>query len=162
MLIPGILSYDPISYTRRCWVEFRSLVGTGNLDRAAIFNTQGTSVWASSPGFTVRRLALLSLSTYPKHACKALVISWRILTWGEIWHWSSWLTIRLGLAGGDKRGHCFVLRHFRSQEDSERWFSNCRWEIYDDQGGWKECIRQESMIQSLIRNNSGKYELTLK
>lgn len=30
-----------------------SLVGTGNLDRAAIFNTQGTSVWASSPGFTV-------------------------------------------------------------------------------------------------------------
>ncbi|KAF6233702.1 hypothetical protein HO173_007914 [Letharia columbiana] len=30
-----------------------SLVGTGNLDRAAIFNTQGTSVWASSHGFTV-------------------------------------------------------------------------------------------------------------
>jgi len=30
-----------------------SLVGTGNLDRAAIFNIQGTSVWASSSGFTV-------------------------------------------------------------------------------------------------------------
>lgn len=30
-----------------------SLLGTGNLDRAAIFNTQGTSVWASSHGFTV-------------------------------------------------------------------------------------------------------------
>jgi len=30
-----------------------SLVGTGNLDKAAIFNTQGTSVWASSHGFTV-------------------------------------------------------------------------------------------------------------
>ncbi|KAI9786246.1 MAG: profilin, required for normal timing of actin polymerization in response to thermal stress [Geoglossum umbratile] len=30
-----------------------SLVGTGKLDRAAIFNTEGTSVWASSPGFMV-------------------------------------------------------------------------------------------------------------
>lgn len=34
-------------------VECCSLVGTGNLDRAAIFNIQGTSVWASSSGFTV-------------------------------------------------------------------------------------------------------------
>jgi len=30
-----------------------SLVGTGNLDKAAIFNAEGTSVWASSPGFQV-------------------------------------------------------------------------------------------------------------
>ncbi|KAI4212751.1 MAG: hypothetical protein LQ351_004644 [Letrouitia transgressa] len=30
-----------------------SLVGTGNIDKAAIFNAEGTSVWASSPGFTV-------------------------------------------------------------------------------------------------------------
>ncbi|CAF9919582.1 MAG: profilin, required for normal timing of actin polymerization in response to thermal stress [Alectoria fallacina] len=30
-----------------------SLVGTGNLDRAAIFNTHGTSVWASTHGFAV-------------------------------------------------------------------------------------------------------------
>nr|POE89757.1 profilin-2 [Quercus suber] len=30
-----------------------SLVGTGNLDRAAIFNTDGNSVWATSAGFTV-------------------------------------------------------------------------------------------------------------
>jgi len=30
-----------------------SLVGTGNIDKAAIFNSEGTSVWASSPGFTV-------------------------------------------------------------------------------------------------------------
>ncbi|KAL8715013.1 MAG: hypothetical protein Q9220_000970 [cf. Caloplaca sp. 1 TL-2023] len=31
-----------------------SLVATGNIDKAAIFNSEGTSVWASSPGFTVR------------------------------------------------------------------------------------------------------------
>jgi hypothetical protein len=30
-----------------------SLVGTGNLDRAAIFNTEGNSVWATTTGFTV-------------------------------------------------------------------------------------------------------------
>lgn len=30
-----------------------SLVGTGNLDKAAIFNTDGNSVWATSAGFTV-------------------------------------------------------------------------------------------------------------
>ncbi|KAL8724078.1 MAG: hypothetical protein Q9181_006995 [Wetmoreana brouardii] len=30
-----------------------SLVATGNLDKAAIFNSEGTSVWASSSGFTV-------------------------------------------------------------------------------------------------------------
>jgi len=30
-----------------------SLVGTGNLDKAAIFNADGNSVWATSSGFTV-------------------------------------------------------------------------------------------------------------
>ncbi|WPH02773.1 Hypothetical protein R9X50_00564100 [Acrodontium crateriforme] len=30
-----------------------SLVGTGNLNQAAIFNTDGNSVWATSAGFTV-------------------------------------------------------------------------------------------------------------
>jgi len=30
-----------------------SLVGTGNVDKAAIFNSEGNSVWASSAGFTV-------------------------------------------------------------------------------------------------------------
>ncbi|KAI9681506.1 MAG: profilin, required for normal timing of actin polymerization in response to thermal stress [Caeruleum heppii] len=37
------------------WQEYvdSSLVGTGNLDRAAILNAEGTSVWASSKGFTV-------------------------------------------------------------------------------------------------------------
>lgn len=30
-----------------------SLVGTGNIDKAAIFNAEGTSVWAHSPGFEV-------------------------------------------------------------------------------------------------------------
>ncbi|KAI9851548.1 MAG: profilin, required for normal timing of actin polymerization in response to thermal stress [Thelocarpon superellum] len=37
------------------WQEYvdSSLVGTGNLDKAAIFNSEGTSVWASSPGFTI-------------------------------------------------------------------------------------------------------------
>ena len=31
----------------------RSLVGTGNVDKAAIFNSEGNSVWATSSGFTV-------------------------------------------------------------------------------------------------------------
>ncbi|KAL8755549.1 MAG: hypothetical protein Q9199_003566 [Rusavskia elegans] len=37
------------------WQQYvdTSLVGTGNVDKAAIFNSEGTSVWASSPGFTV-------------------------------------------------------------------------------------------------------------
>lgn len=30
-----------------------SLVGTGNVDKAAIFNSEGTSVWATSSGFTI-------------------------------------------------------------------------------------------------------------
>ncbi|KAK3724125.1 profilin, required for normal timing of actin polymerization in response to thermal stress [Vermiconidia calcicola] len=37
------------------WQDYvdKSLVGTGNLDRAAIFNSEGNSVWATSAGFTV-------------------------------------------------------------------------------------------------------------
>jgi len=31
----------------------QSLVGTGHVDKAAIFNAEGTSVWASSPNFKV-------------------------------------------------------------------------------------------------------------
>ncbi|OQO01328.1 hypothetical protein B0A48_12883 [Cryoendolithus antarcticus] len=31
----------------------QSLVGTTNLDKAAIFNSEGNSVWATTPGFTV-------------------------------------------------------------------------------------------------------------
>jgi len=30
-----------------------SLVSTGYVDKAAIFNSEGNSVWASSPGFTI-------------------------------------------------------------------------------------------------------------
>ena len=30
-----------------------SLVGTGDVDKAAIFNSEGNSVWATTPGFTV-------------------------------------------------------------------------------------------------------------
>ncbi|KIW66724.1 hypothetical protein PV04_06027 [Phialophora macrospora] len=30
-----------------------SLLGTGHVDRAAIFNAEGTSVWATSPNFQV-------------------------------------------------------------------------------------------------------------
>lgn len=35
------------------WQEYvdTSLVGTGNLDKAAIFNAAGDSKWAASPGF---------------------------------------------------------------------------------------------------------------
>jgi hypothetical protein len=29
-----------------------SLVGTGHVNKAAIFNTEGTSVWATTPGFS--------------------------------------------------------------------------------------------------------------
>ncbi|CAD0114403.1 unnamed protein product, partial [Aureobasidium uvarum] len=29
-----------------------SLIGTGNIDKAAIFNSEGNSVWATSAGFT--------------------------------------------------------------------------------------------------------------
>lgn len=36
-----------------CPANFSSLLGTGHVDKAAIFNTEGNSVWASSPGFTV-------------------------------------------------------------------------------------------------------------
>jgi len=37
------------------WQEYvdTSLVGTGHVDKAAIFNTEGTSVWASSPQFNI-------------------------------------------------------------------------------------------------------------
>jgi len=31
----------------------QSLVGTGHVDKAAIFNAEGNSVWASSPNFSV-------------------------------------------------------------------------------------------------------------
>ncbi|KAL1311304.1 hypothetical protein AAFC00_001485 [Neodothiora populina] len=31
----------------------QSLVGTGNVDKAAIFNSEGNSVWATTAGFTV-------------------------------------------------------------------------------------------------------------
>ncbi|KAL8774559.1 MAG: hypothetical protein Q9209_000932 [Squamulea sp. 1 TL-2023] len=49
-----------MSWQVNTWVELTtitdsnsSLVATGNVDKAAIFNSEGTSVWASSPGFTV-------------------------------------------------------------------------------------------------------------
>jgi hypothetical protein len=38
-----------------------SLIGTGNVDKAAIFNSEGNSVWATSAGFTVRHLPPLLL-----------------------------------------------------------------------------------------------------
>ena len=47
--------------------SFYSLVGTGHFDKAAIFNTQGTSVWASSPGFTVCRRFRLRPYIYLTH-----------------------------------------------------------------------------------------------
>lgn len=31
----------------------RSLVGSGNVDKAAIFDAGGSSVWAATPGFQV-------------------------------------------------------------------------------------------------------------
>ena len=35
-------------------IGITSLVGTRNVDKAAIFNSEGTSAWASSTGFHVR------------------------------------------------------------------------------------------------------------
>lgn len=35
-------------------IRLSSLIGTGNIDKAAIFNSEGNSVWATSAGFTVR------------------------------------------------------------------------------------------------------------
>ncbi|KAF2841112.1 Profilin/allergen [Patellaria atrata CBS 101060] len=37
------------------WQQYvdQSLVGSGNVDKAAIFNSEGNSVWATSPGFQV-------------------------------------------------------------------------------------------------------------
>lgn len=38
-----------------------SLIGSNNIDKAAIFAADGSSVWASSPGFVVRHIH------YPTH-----------------------------------------------------------------------------------------------
>lgn len=35
------------------FTDVPSLVGTGSVDKAAIFNAEGTSVWATTPGFSV-------------------------------------------------------------------------------------------------------------
>jgi profilin len=40
-----------------------SLVGTGNLDRAAIFNSEGNSVWATSAGFQVSAAEMQAIVT---------------------------------------------------------------------------------------------------
>ena len=37
-------------------------MGTGNVDKAAIFSVEGTSVWASSPNFKVRQHSFLHYS----------------------------------------------------------------------------------------------------
>ena len=34
-------------------------MGSGDVDKAAIFNVEGTSVWASSPDFKVRQRSFL-------------------------------------------------------------------------------------------------------
>ena len=67
MLIRGILAYDNVFSISDTDALFYSLVGTGHFDKAAIFNTQGTSVWASSPGFTVCRPFLLRPYMYLTH-----------------------------------------------------------------------------------------------
>ncbi|KAI4755587.1 profilin [Aureobasidium sp. EXF-12344] len=47
--------YTAIATTYRHIADTRtsSLIGTGNIDKAAIFNSEGNSVWATSAGFTV-------------------------------------------------------------------------------------------------------------
>lgn len=47
-----------VSPTKPSFSTF-SLVGTGNIDKAAIFNAEGTSTWAASPHLKVRHMALL-------------------------------------------------------------------------------------------------------
>ncbi|CAF9918892.1 MAG: profilin, required for normal timing of actin polymerization in response to thermal stress [Heterodermia speciosa] len=42
-----------MSWQGEAFPDLILLVSTGNIDKAAIFNAEGTSVWASSPGFQV-------------------------------------------------------------------------------------------------------------
>lgn len=50
-----------------------SLVATGNLDKGAIFNAEGTSAWAASPGFTVRPALT---SSHLREPLPLIVIRW--------------------------------------------------------------------------------------
>ncbi|KAJ9626813.1 profilin, required for normal timing of actin polymerization in response to thermal stress [Knufia peltigerae] len=50
---PSRFPWCNLDYMLTCPANFSSLLGTGHVDKAAIFNTEGNSVWASSPGFTV-------------------------------------------------------------------------------------------------------------
>ena len=61
--------------------------------------------------------------------------------------------MRSGFAGGNKRGHRFVLGHIKRQEDPEWWLSSCRREIHNDKGGRKERVRQEGALQIYFENH---------
>lgn len=69
--------------------------------------------------------------------------------------------MRSGLAGGNKRGHCFVLGHVRRQEDPEWRLSGGRREIHDDKGGRKKCVRQKGALQSYFESHGCRSELTI-
>ena len=49
----------------------RSLVGTGDVDKAAIFNTEGNSVWASSPNFHISPTEMAEVVACYKDNAKA-------------------------------------------------------------------------------------------
>jgi len=48
-----------------------SLVGTGDVDKAAIFNTEGNSVWASSPNFHISPTEMAEVVACYKDNAKA-------------------------------------------------------------------------------------------
>lgn len=51
--IPGTNSNLDSNIVRCLRLTLDSLVGTGSVDKGAIFNSEGTSVWATTPGFSV-------------------------------------------------------------------------------------------------------------
>ena len=50
----GTLCTGPSGHREGWLTREHRLVGTGQMDKAAIFDAQGSSVWATSPGFSVR------------------------------------------------------------------------------------------------------------
>jgi hypothetical protein len=53
-----------------------SLVGSGHIDKGAIYSIKGDSVWATSPGFTVRWTSDLSKLLTPN--------TWMIIYCGRV------------------------------------------------------------------------------
>jgi len=55
-----------------------SLVGTGDVDKAAIFNSEGNSVWATTPGFQVTPHEMGEVAACYKDSGKAFASGFHI------------------------------------------------------------------------------------